>query len=383
MALQTRKPTGKPAWPILLLAGREGAGKTWAAIEASASQLVGRTIYLGFGEDDPDEYGLIEGANFDIAVHDGTYQGLLDATRDAVSEPPAGDKPTLLILDSGTRLWNVIGDNMQAIANRRANGRRNQASGDYTISTDLWNVAAAQWQDVMDALREHRGPVIVTARLDPVTVMENGQPTKEKEWKVQAHKSLVFDASAVVEMRERGQAILTKVKSVRHPLDKPRPLTSFTVDTFWGQLGLADGTGERSHSTVVADRSGAEPARRGQPEPTNADEAAPAAPAGVDPAAVAAWLEWKETIDSAPDRGALKDLVEKNGLGALLQREIPGDPKGRKVSDYLNHVWSQLPESTPEAVTADPGSGEVTEWKAAEIPADQPAEAVSDDEVPF
>lgn len=382
MALQTRKPTGKPAWPILLLAGREGAGKTWAAIEASASPLVGRTIYLGFGEDDPDEYGLIEGANFDIAVHDGSYQGLLGATRDAVAEPPAGGKPTLLILDSGTRLWNVIGDNMQAIANRRANGKRNQASGDYTISTDLWNVAASQWQDVMDALREHHGPVIVTARLDPVTVMENGQPTKEKEWKVQAHKSLVFDASAVVEMRERGQAILTKVKSVRHPLDKPRPLAQFSVDTFWGQLGLADGTGERSHSTVRADRSGAEPARRAEPGAPQPE--APNTPADVDPAAVAAWMEWKETIDAAPDREALKELVDKNGLSALLQRDIPGDPKGRKVSDYLNHVWAQLPETAPEAAAADPESGEVTEWKAAAIPADEPAEAViDDDEIPF
>lgn len=107
-------------------------------------------------------------------------------------------------------------------------------------------------------------------------------------------------------------------------------------------------------------------------------------PVQADPAAVAAWLEWKEAIDAAPDRGALKDLVDKNGLSALLQREIPGDAKGRKVADYLNHAWSQLPETAPEAAAADPESGEVTEWKAAAIPADEPAEAViDDDEIPF
>src|SRR3546814_1404109 len=111
-----------------------------------------------------------------------------------------------------TRLWNLISDNMQAASNQRAKGRKN-ANGDYTISADLWNVAAGQWADVMDAIREHSGPVIVTARLDSVAVMENGQPTSAKEWKVQAHKTLPFDATVVVELRERGRFLVTGVKS--------------------------------------------------------------------------------------------------------------------------------------------------------------------------
>lgn len=257
MTLSTRKPTGKPAWPILLLAGREKAGKTWAAITASASPLVGRTLYIGIGEDDPDEYGILPGVDFDIVVHDGTYPGILDAITAAVNEPH-GDNPTLIIVDSMTRLWNLIGDNMQAIANRRAKGRRN-ANGDYTISTDLWNVAANQWQDVMDVIRTHRGPVILTARLDSVTVMENGQPTNQKEWKVQGHKSLPFDVAATVEMRERGQFLLTGVKSARVQLPQPRPFPNFTVDALWAELGLSDGTSDRAHATVRADQSGAEP----------------------------------------------------------------------------------------------------------------------------
>jgi hypothetical protein len=259
MTLNTRKPTGKPSWPILLLAGREKAGKTWAAITASVSPLVGRTLYIGVGEDDPDEYALIPGAEFEIVVHDGTYPGILNAVRAAVNEP-AGDQATLIILDSGTRLWNLIGDNMQAVANTRARGRKT-ASGDYTISTDLWNVAAGQWQDIMDALRLHQGPVIITARLDPVTVMENGQPTTAKEWKVQAHKSLPFDATAIIEMRERGQFLLTGLKSARVQLDAPRPFPKFTVDSLWAELGLGDGTGDRTHATVHHDESGAEPVR--------------------------------------------------------------------------------------------------------------------------
>lgn len=257
MALKTRQPTGKPSWPILLLAGREKAGKSWAAVAASASDLIGRALYIGIGEDDPDEYALIPGASFEIVEHDGTYPGILQAVTDAASEP-AGDKPTLLIVDSMTRLWNLIGDNMQAIANQRAKGRRNH-NGDYTISADLWNVAASQWQDVMDALRTHRGPVILTARLDSVAVMENGAPTAQKEWKIQGHKSLPFDAAAIVEMRERGQFLLTGVKSARVQLARPEPMKEFTVDALWARLGLAEGTGDRVHAQVQADTSGAEP----------------------------------------------------------------------------------------------------------------------------
>jgi hypothetical protein len=262
MTLTTHRPTGMPSWPILLLAGREKAGKSWAALSASASPMIGRTLYVGIGEDDPDEYSLIPDVDFEIVVHDGTFPGILEAIREAVNEP-AGEKPTLLIIDSMTRLWNLIGDNMQAIANRRANGKKT-ASGDYSISTDLWNVAAGQWADVMDELRVHRGPVIVTARLDQVAVMEGGAPARsgEKEWKVQAHKSLVFDASAIVEMRERGKFLLTGVRSARFQLDAPKEFPGFSVGGLWDVLGLADGTVERTHATVHADTTGAEPGPR-------------------------------------------------------------------------------------------------------------------------
>ena len=109
MTLTTRKPTGRASWPILLLAGREGAGKTFAALSASASPLVGRTLYIGIGEDDPDEYSLIPGVEFDIVVHDGTYPGILAAIKAAVDEP-AGDLQTLIVVDSMSRLWTLIQD---------------------------------------------------------------------------------------------------------------------------------------------------------------------------------------------------------------------------------------------------------------------------------
>lgn len=89
MTLKTRQPTGKPSWPILLLAGREKAGKSWAAVAASASDLIGRTLYIGIGEDDPDEYALIPGASFEIVEHDGTYPGTCRPSPMPLLNPPA------------------------------------------------------------------------------------------------------------------------------------------------------------------------------------------------------------------------------------------------------------------------------------------------------
>lgn len=251
MILNTRRPTGLPPWPIILLGGREKAGKSWAAATASASPLIDRTLWIGIGEDDPDEYGQIEGADFEIVTHDGSYAQILGAAR-AVAQLPENGRPHLLIVDSMTKLWDLIVDNAQAIANQRAKGRKT-ASGDYSISPDLWNVAKKQWDDFMDAVRDHHGPVILTARLDLVMVMEDGQPTKEKAWKVQAHKSLPFDAGVVVEMHERGHALITGVRSVRMAIERPVQVPKLTIAELWMKLGLTEGTSTRVHSGTVTD----------------------------------------------------------------------------------------------------------------------------------
>jgi len=253
MTLATRRPTGLPSWPMILLAGREGAGKSFAAATASASPLIERTFWIGIGEDDPDEYGAIPGADFEIVEHDGTVAGIIQALRDVATLPKA-EKPYLEVVDSMTKLWDLIVDNAQRIANSRAKGRKT-ASGDYAISPDLWNVAKGQWDDAMDAIRLHRGPSILTARLDEVMVMnDDGQPTKEKKWKVQAHKSLVYDVGFVVEMHERGEFLITKAKSLRMQIERPTEAPGFTIATAWERLGITAeaATADRTYQGTVS-----------------------------------------------------------------------------------------------------------------------------------
>lgn len=343
-ALKTRKPTGLPSWPMVLLAGREGAGKSWAAAMASASELVGRTLWIGIGEDDPDEYGVIPGARFEIVEHDGSYQGILAAVRAAAAEP-MDDRPTLLVVDSMTRLWNQLTDNAQAVANRRAKGRKN-SNGDYTVSADLWNVAAQQWKDVMDAVRSHRGPAILTARLEQVMVMENGQPTNEKVWKVQGHKSLPFDVGVLIEMHERGHFLMTKAKSARIQIEKPTPAPGFTVETLWDRLGISTQAqlGIRTHADVVVDK-----------------EAAPDAEAQA--AAVPSGRDWLAEAGQA---------TSKDGLNALWG-QIPVHERSQKLRDRMGELAIAFeqraaePSPEPEKAWAAPDEG-TSDWPVAAIP---------------
>lgn len=249
---QTRKPTGLPPWPIVLLTGVQGSGKTYKAAEATGSELVGRTFWIGVGENDPDEYGKVPGADFDIVSHDGTYRDLLAALAWASAHPRVDGKPALLIVDSFGRGWDLLSDMAQAEANRR----RKDPTGEAKIASDLWNLAGQRWAHLLDVLREHDGPVLVTARLERQTVFsEDGNPTKDKHNKVKAQKGLPFDVDVVVEFPDPypAGARITKARSLTFTADPARELNDFTLDKLWRALGMAEpgGPGTRQHATVV------------------------------------------------------------------------------------------------------------------------------------
>lgn len=258
----TRRPSGLPSWPILLMAGAEKAGKSWSCAEATASDLVGRSFWVGIGEDDPDEYGSIPGADFEIVPHDGSYRDILAALTWAAQQPPVDGRPNLLIVDSMTRLWDLICDMAQDQANARSRSKQQNpstkqqaASNDVEadIHMDLWNIAKDRWGHVIDVLRSHQGPSLVTARLEEVTVMVNGKPTKDKTLKVKAEKSLPYDVGGIVQMPERGSAFLVGVRSARLQVPTRLPRPAFTVDKLWRDLGLHElQIGARRHAAVTA-----------------------------------------------------------------------------------------------------------------------------------
>lgn len=274
MTLKTRKLTGRPPWPITLLAGTEKVGKTWAAVEASISDLVGHTLWFSIGEDIPDEYRKLPGFvddRFDVVEYDGTYRGLRDALVDANGFRDVDGKPTLWVLDSASRLWDMLSGMAQIEANHRYARKHNgQAPNeDVRPTVDLWNLATDRWGYVLDEVRAHQGPSILTARMELTTVMNsNGDPTKEKVQKIQAQKRLPFDVGAIVEMPALGETYLSGVRSVKLAQMQPRVVfKDFKMDTLWRRLGLADEpVGHRDYSAIDPDDKPALAAERAREE---------------------------------------------------------------------------------------------------------------------
>lgn len=349
MTLKTRRPTGKPPWPMLLLAGTEKSGKSYACAVASASEHIGRTFWISVGEDDPDEYGAIDGARFEIVEHDGTYRGILAAIEAAAAVPAEGGKPNLIVVDSIGRLWELLSDMAQVEANRRK--KRDEA----IITMDQWNLAKQRWAHVISALKEHDGPVIVTSRMEKVTVLgEDGQPAKdargnptgEKIFKVKAEKSLPFDVGAIVELHARGEYWLTGVRSLKF---KPEPgvavpYPDFTVEKLWTDLGVTKPGATAPRQVSHLDAEGEQQAQQ-------------------QPVVDHAWTQARQAAwEATENRASSKEARTK------LWQDFHADTPQPTVKDFqrITAVWSK-PNPVDEALKAIQPQDE-TDWPQGDDP---------------
>jgi hypothetical protein len=284
-APQRERGSAPPAGPPASRPGRSCSsraarrpGKSWSCAEASGSDLIGRTLWIGIGEDDPDEYANVPGADFEIVEHDGTYRDILAAIDWAAALPPTDGKPNLIVVDSMTRLWDLLCDMAQETAAKRAERKRSNSrtpvgDDEVQITMDLWNQAKDRWGHVVDSLRSHQGPTLLTARLEEVTVMVNGKPSGERALKVKTEKGLPYDVGGIVQLPERGKAYLTGVRTTRMQVpERSRcpgsPSTSCGASS--ASLRLRSGSGttraSRSPRTRHCSRwSTWRPRRRGRP----------------------------------------------------------------------------------------------------------------------
>ena len=255
----TRKPSGKAAWPLVLLAGREKCGKSYTASKFSASDLIGRTFYIEIGEGSSDQYGAIPGARYEIVEHDGSWADILAAVEWAATQPTSG-KPHTIVLDSMTELWGLLSDEQESIARKR---------GKDTITMDQWNAAKKRWRKIIDAARLNRGPVLFTARYNEVTVMRNGKPTTDKEWKVDAEKNLAYEVDAIITWKAQREPHIDGVRTVAFDVPaggfSPRDPANFDLDKFFRSLNI-DGAG-RAYIPRKEDANAYEPAPEALPEP--------------------------------------------------------------------------------------------------------------------
>lgn len=239
MPIHARRPTSAVPYPFILLEGEEKAGKSWAMIELSASARVGASYIIDLGEGGADEYGAIPGADFYVIEHDGTYASILEqvmAVKDEAARAKRdGEPPVMLGIDSMTDMWDGLKD---WVSDRARMSKKNQQklaqdpAAELDVSRNLWNDAGNRYRRLMTQLLTFPGIVVVTARGKEVSATDptTGQPYRDgrKDYTVQSHKSLPFDATAWLRMSRTRPATVVGIRSVkagiRPGLDDPQPV---------------------------------------------------------------------------------------------------------------------------------------------------------------
>ncbi|MEU4095514.1 AAA family ATPase [Streptomyces sp. NPDC026673] len=269
--LKTRKPTGVVPWPLILIEGEEGSGKTYSAAEFSASKRIGQMYWVDLAEGSADEYAAIPGADYEIIDHDGTYRDILEQIRavylEARRAAAAGEPPVVLSVDSGTSLWRMLKTWTSERARRgKSNSQRLQEDPDAAIDVgmNLWNDATERWMEVIHLLQTFPGIAIITARGKQITAIdEGGNPVKDnrgrvlREWKVQAQKDLAFDCSVWVRMRRGRVPQVIKARSLQLRVEdrKPLDLPDFSIeDLVFNRLGCSVDSQPRQMPALVGDR---------------------------------------------------------------------------------------------------------------------------------
>lgn len=235
--LNTRQPTGRIPWPLILIEGPEKAGKSYAAALLSASPKVGRTFWIDLGEGSADEYGAIKGARYEIVEHDGTWTQIFAAVEaiHAIAARAAenGEPPVVLVIDSMTAEWDLLKDWAANRAKGSATNRRKLAqdpNAEISISTNYWNDANSRHRKLMRLLMTFSGIAVMTARGKWVAAMgDNGQPVEgKKEYRVEGQKTLAFDASCWVRLDRDGPGMVIGCRSVHNGVrpghDDPKPM---------------------------------------------------------------------------------------------------------------------------------------------------------------
>lgn len=200
--LKTRKPTGKVAFPLIVVDGFEKSGKSSTAFKLSGSEHVGRTFVCELGEPTADEYAAL--GDYDILVHDGTYHSMMGQLRAACAEPMTDGKPNVIIFDTATALYDMLGTWIDERARSSESARaklRDDPDAEIRPHMALWNDRKKRFEDFIDLLRDWTGIAVVVCHGKEVTqVGPDGKPVDRgpKEYKVDVSPYLLKQANARV-----------------------------------------------------------------------------------------------------------------------------------------------------------------------------------------
>lgn len=179
--LRTRKPRAGSVWPLILLAGGEFSGKTTAVGIAAASGRFGRTWVLPFGED-PDQIHDYD-PDAVIVEHDGSLYEFAAAVAQIGAqinaEPLVDGKPQLVLIDSGSVLWDLFSLIAEARARKSDEAAADLLRNPYAsvnIGPLNWSAVNKMWLRLITELKNMQAVVVMTARgKDGVVIDHRGQ----------------------------------------------------------------------------------------------------------------------------------------------------------------------------------------------------------------
>lgn len=246
-ALSTRPPREGVAWPLILVEGEEHAGQRSAIAELSASDRIGRTVWLAISSGTPDEYSAVPGARFEVVVHDGRWSSILGQVRAAAVEARAtvyaGEPPMVLVVDSATTEWDMHKDWADAKARRRdkASGLLTQnPDAQVEVTSDLWSLANARHRELMNELRTFPGIVVLAANgYEVAAVDRSGNPTADRTWRVDAQKKVPAEASVWVRFTRTDPPRIIGNERTPYVGVQPGPVPDFTLEALiFDMLGV-------------------------------------------------------------------------------------------------------------------------------------------------
>ncbi|MEU4229435.1 hypothetical protein AB0F17_34505 [Nonomuraea sp. NPDC026600] len=198
--LATRRPTGRPSWPVLFVEGgnEDGGAINHACAQLTASPRVGHSFWLDVGDGRQDDYAAVDSADYEVVVHDGSVRSImaaLDGIRQVAEDAnAAGERPVVLIITM-VGIWRLLSDwaRARSVRNKAAQAKLAQdRDADIEVSrhhrNDAYDVHAA----LVAALRRIPGIVVMTGRGHWVSPTDKtGQPVSgPREYVLDTHWGL-------------------------------------------------------------------------------------------------------------------------------------------------------------------------------------------------
>lgn len=252
---------------MLLIEGKEGARKTSESLRLSADPRIGNAYVIEVGERRVDEYATL--GDFLVVDHDGTLGGIVRQIREVMAVPPLEGRPTLLVIDSGTALWDLVKRQAELYArsSREALKKLEQdENAEIPVGHQAWNRAKDPWWwNWLNDLRAWPGIVCMTARADEVAKFVDGRPVAgQTDYRVDVEKGTPFIFDATVRMRGADAPVVTSAKSLKllhkgiaAPFDLPHdaPLAYLIFDVFEAGTQVTLNVVQAKQSLVAMARS--------------------------------------------------------------------------------------------------------------------------------